>query len=50
MASVKVDFEVGNDGVAVITMCNPPVNALALPSEFCFLNSSHIFFVNYNSS
>ncbi|GAU37216.1 hypothetical protein TSUD_144500 [Trifolium subterraneum] len=31
MASVKVDFEVGNDGVAVITMCNPPVNALAIP-------------------
>ncbi|CAK8562346.1 unnamed protein product [Lathyrus sativus] len=31
MASVKVDFEVGHDGVAVITMCNPPVNALALP-------------------
>ncbi|KAK7272698.1 hypothetical protein RJT34_29472 [Clitoria ternatea] len=31
MASVKVDFEVGSDGVAVITMCNPPVNALAIP-------------------
>ncbi|KAJ1419414.1 Enoyl-CoA hydratase/isomerase, partial [Sesbania bispinosa] len=31
MASVNVDFEVGNDGVAVITMCNPPVNALAIP-------------------
>ena len=33
MGSVKVDFEVGNDGVAVITMSNPPVNALAIPSE-----------------
>ncbi|XP_027357964.1 peroxisomal fatty acid beta-oxidation multifunctional protein AIM1 [Abrus precatorius] len=31
MALVKVDFEVGSDGVAVITMCNPPVNALAIP-------------------
>ena len=30
MASPKVDFEVGNDGVAVITMSNPPVNALAV--------------------
>ncbi|QHO13495.1 Peroxisomal fatty acid beta-oxidation multifunctional protein [Arachis hypogaea] len=30
-SSVKVDFEVGNDGVAIITMCNPPVNALAIP-------------------
>ncbi|XP_020216339.1 peroxisomal fatty acid beta-oxidation multifunctional protein AIM1 [Cajanus cajan] len=31
MALAKVDFEVGSDGVAVITMCNPPVNALAIP-------------------
>ncbi|CAK8565470.1 unnamed protein product [Lathyrus sativus] len=31
MASVKFDFEAGNDGVVVITMCTPPVNALALP-------------------
>ncbi|KAK7314462.1 hypothetical protein VNO77_32986 [Canavalia gladiata] len=31
MALVKVDLEVGSDGVAVITMCNPPVNALAIP-------------------
>ncbi|KAK7291475.1 hypothetical protein RIF29_06644 [Crotalaria pallida] len=29
--AVKVDFEVGNDGVALITMSNPPVNALAVP-------------------
>jgi hypothetical protein len=43
MASVKVDFEVGNDGVAVITMCNPPVNALAIPSKLLlsvFIKSS----------
>ncbi|XP_028806540.1 peroxisomal fatty acid beta-oxidation multifunctional protein AIM1 isoform X1 [Neltuma alba] len=31
MAAVKVELEVGSDGVAVITMCNPPVNALAIP-------------------
>ncbi|BAU02874.1 hypothetical protein LR48_Vigan10g013800 [Vigna angularis] len=31
MALPKVDFEVGADGVAVITMGNPPVNALAIP-------------------
>ncbi|KAL5537474.1 hypothetical protein UlMin_043175 [Ulmus minor] len=31
MAEVKVTLEVGNDGVAVITMSNPPVNALAIP-------------------
>ncbi|KAJ7973844.1 Peroxisomal fatty acid beta-oxidation multifunctional protein [Quillaja saponaria] len=31
MGEVKVTMEVGNDGVAVITMCNPPVNALAVP-------------------
>jgi hypothetical protein len=41
MASVKVDFEVGNDGVAVITMCNPPVNALAIPSKLCLVFSSN---------
>lgn len=34
MAFPKVDFEVGADGVAVITMGNPPVNALAIPSQF----------------
>jgi len=33
MALPKVDFEVGADGVAVITMGNPPVNALAIPSK-----------------
>ncbi|WOL08343.1 peroxisomal fatty acid beta-oxidation multifunctional protein [Canna indica] len=29
MAPVRVTMEVGSDGVAVITICNPPVNALA---------------------
>lgn len=33
MAVAKVEMDVGNDGVAVITMSNPPVNALAIPSE-----------------
>ena len=33
MAQSKVTMEVGNDGVAVITFSNPPVNALAIPSE-----------------
>ncbi|KAK6236335.1 Enoyl-CoA hydratase/isomerase - like 10 [Theobroma cacao] len=31
MAQIRVTMEVGNDGVAVITMSNPPVNALAIP-------------------
>ncbi|KAE9600314.1 hypothetical protein Lal_00045574 [Lupinus albus] len=31
MSSAKLDLEVGNDGVAVITLSNPPVNALAIP-------------------
>ncbi|PON50536.1 Crotonase superfamily [Parasponia andersonii] len=31
MARAHVTLEVGNDGVAVITICNPPVNALAIP-------------------
>lgn len=33
MAPVKVTMEVGTDGVAVITIFNPPVNALAIPSK-----------------
>lgn len=33
MAQIRVTMEVGNDGVAVITMSNPPVNALAIPSK-----------------
>nr|QTI57558.1 cinnamoyl-CoA hydratase-dehydrogenase [Hedychium coronarium] len=28
MASIRVTMEVGGDGVAIITICNPPVNAL----------------------
>ncbi|GAB4839226.1 Altered inheritance of mitochondria protein 1 [Ancistrocladus abbreviatus] len=31
MAKHRVYMEVGNDGVAVITLSNPPVNALAVP-------------------
>ncbi|XP_059286145.1 peroxisomal fatty acid beta-oxidation multifunctional protein AIM1-like [Lycium ferocissimum] len=31
MGGVKVTMEVGTDGVAVITIFNPPVNALAIP-------------------
>ncbi|KAL8234867.1 hypothetical protein R6Q59_020967 [Mikania micrantha] len=31
MAEVTVTMEVGSDGVALITISNPPVNALALP-------------------
>ncbi|KAM7509531.1 hypothetical protein LguiA_019984 [Lonicera macranthoides] len=31
MAEIRVTMEVGSDGVAVITICNPPVNALAIP-------------------
>lgn len=31
MAKVSVTLEVGNDGVGVITISNPPVNAMAIP-------------------
>ncbi|KAK4768744.1 hypothetical protein SAY86_026894 [Trapa natans] len=31
MAKVGITLQVGSDGVAVITMSNPPVNALAIP-------------------
>ncbi|KAL6984789.1 Altered inheritance of mitochondria protein 1 [Sarracenia purpurea var. burkii] len=31
MAEVSVTLEVGNDGVALITLSNPPVNAMAVP-------------------
>ncbi|KAF5748573.1 peroxisomal fatty acid beta-oxidation multifunctional protein AIM1 isoform X2 [Tripterygium wilfordii] len=31
MAEIRVNMEVGSDGVAVIEICNPPVNALAIP-------------------
>lgn len=33
MAEVKVTLEVGYDGVAIIAISNPPVNALAIPSK-----------------
>lgn len=33
MAEVWVTMDVGNDGVAIIAISNPPVNALAIPSE-----------------
>ncbi|KAF8400813.1 hypothetical protein HHK36_014115 [Tetracentron sinense] len=32
MGIMRVTMEVGSDGVAVITICNPPVNALAPPN------------------
>lgn len=31
MAKPRVSMEVGNDGVALITLSNPPVNSLAIP-------------------
>lgn len=31
--NIGVTMEVGNDGVAVITISNPPVNSLASPSN-----------------
>ena len=34
MAKPHVTMEVGNDGVAVVTLVNPPVNALAIPSKY----------------
>lgn len=37
MASIRVTMEVGGDGVAIITLCNPPVNALHPKSMFPFL-------------
>ncbi|RWW69915.1 hypothetical protein BHE74_00022447 [Ensete ventricosum] len=33
MTAVRVTMEIGSDGVAVITICNPPVNALAPSSR-----------------
>lgn len=47
MAKPTVTMEVGNDGVAVITMSNPPVNALAVTSEsdtFRLLGFIFLFF------
>ncbi|URE19983.1 Peroxisomal fatty acid beta-oxidation multifunctional [Musa troglodytarum] len=52
MAAVRVTMEIGSDGVAVITICNPPVNALApssrspsFPSYFSFLEFYLLIFV-----
>lgn len=36
----SINMEIGNDGVAVITMINPPVNALTLSGSFFFLSYS----------
>lgn len=33
MGKASVSMEVGSDGVALITLSYPPVNALAIPSE-----------------
>lgn len=32
----SISMEIGNDGVALITMINPPVNALTLSGSFLF--------------
>lgn len=37
MANVRVSIDVGDDGVAVITICNPPVNALSTQSKLRFI-------------
>ena len=43
-------MQVGNDGIAIITICNPPVNVLSLPGTnlrsfylFTFLFSHNVF-------
>lgn len=36
-------MEIGNDGVAVITISNPPVNALAIPSKLSWPCFDYIF-------
>lgn len=38
MANSRVTMEVGSDGVAIVTIHNPPVNALAIPG--CFITNS----------
>ncbi|KAL5975948.1 hypothetical protein ACLOJK_020277 [Asimina triloba] len=42
MSGVRVTMDVGSDGVAVITICNPPVNALATQSN---PNDPRVWFV-----
>ncbi|CAN6895041.1 unnamed protein product [Brassica oleracea] len=39
---IGVTMEVGNDGVVVITISNPPVNSLASPTDFFLWDSSVI--------
>lgn len=46
-------MEVGTDGVAVITIFNPPVNALAIPSKLLSLAlpiSVHMFGLDADSN
>ena len=40
MAGPRLSMEVGNDGVALITLLNPPVNSLAIPSMLILYISS----------
>ena len=46
MAGAQVSMEVGNDGVAIITLSNPPVNDLDVPcnilSWFSEFSSNHV--------
>ena len=43
---IGVTMEVGNDGVAVITISNPPVNSLASPSIKKLLTFDLIHYVS----
>ena len=44
MSQIRVTMEVGNDGVAVITISNPPVNALAIPSKALLSQPLSLYF------
>lgn len=44
MARARVAMDVGRDGVAVITMSNPPINALAPSSN---LSDASLFFLPF---
>ena len=48
MAEPSITMEVGNDGVAVITMSNPPVNALARSSESEILFIYLLFLISFS--
>lgn len=39
MARGKTEMEVGSDGVAVITIINPPVNSLSIDGNVVFSDS-----------